>query len=303
MSSFSLRMIAVALSSLGAAACASGSSGVNAEPTGHTRAALGTTAQQIVGAYQLSNVVSGDTIWRQLNLVADGTFNGFAACKVPACSAFRASGSWDVDDASQTLTLSPTNGAASSYSITIDWDGAGGLEVANDSGDVQLAYYAATCTAIADCDGQTVAQGVQTTCPDGYSIQTACQASVCQAACAATVHVAQRGEHCGGFIMNAAKCADGLVCRLGFIPDGGGTCEPPETPASCATDGDCLSGQVCFSAVGQCGGNGHCQTPPTSCPTDCTDQSAVCGCDANTYCNACVAASSGVSLASGGACN
>ena len=34
-----------------------------------------------------------------------------------------------------------------------------------------------------------------------------------------------KGEHCGGFIMNAPKCASGLNCVLFNIPDVGGTCQ------------------------------------------------------------------------------
>ena len=34
-----------------------------------------------------------------------------------------------------------------------------------------------------------------------------------------------KGEHCGGFIMNAPKCKVGLSCVFDSMPDLGGTCE------------------------------------------------------------------------------
>lgn len=235
------------------------SSSQQAERPRATRAALHGTAQQIAGAYQVATVVSGEAVWRQLNLVADGSFNGFTACKVPACSQVRTFGAWDVDDATQTLTLTPKGGDAQSFALTVGWDGGAGIEIGDGTNDVQLSFVAATCTAASDCDGQPVLGGDQT-CASGSSLQSSCDTNVCEASCVATRPIAQRGEHCGGFIMNAPVCAEGLTCILGFIPDTGGTCEPEGTPPSCATDDDCLDGQSCIHPDTQPNGAGRCVT-------------------------------------------
>lgn len=65
----------------------------------------------------------------------------------------------------------------------------------------------------------------------------------------------------------------------------------------------CPAGFFCQQEAGQCleimDGAGTCQPTPEICTQD---FSPVCGCDGQTYSNACVAASSGVSVAVEGEC-
>src|SRR5262249_14639902 len=61
--------------------------------------------------------------------------------------------------------------------------------------------------------------------------------------------LAHEGEHCGGFILGAEQCEDGLVCFLGNHPDAGGTCmQPASEGQSCGfrtQSAPCADGLVC----------------------------------------------------------
>lgn len=68
----------------------------------------------------------------------------------------------------------------------------------------------------------------------------------------------------------------------------------------CSSNDQCGSGYYCDKVDEDCAGDGICQEIPTGC-IDVWDP--VCGCDGNTYGNACEAAAAGINLDYGGQCN
>ncbi len=96
-----------------------------------------------------------------------------------------------------------------------------------------------------------------------------------------------------------------LLLTLGLLVVGGSgstrSCEPvPEGAVECFSDFECPAGQYCEKPVGACRGAGFCATPPEGCITL---WDPVCGCDGNTYGNACEAAAARVNVASEGECD
>ncbi|MEM7166935.1 MAG: Kazal-type serine protease inhibitor domain-containing protein [Planctomycetota bacterium] len=106
-----------------------------------------------------------------------------------------------------------------------------------------------------------------------------------------------------------------LVCPAHFDPvcgcDGttyGNICEAAMFSANvehlgaclgCTDNSACAAGEYCEKQVGFCGSTGNCVTMPTICIAI---FDPVCGCDGQTYGNACEAAAAGVNVASAGVC-
>jgi hypothetical protein len=70
--------------------------------------------------------------------------------------------------------------------------------------------------------------------------------------------------------------------------------------ATCSADADCASDRYCAKAAGDCDGAGACVKRAEVCLAV---VEPVCGCDGNTYGNACEAARAGVNVAERGVCD
>ncbi|MEZ6084416.1 MAG: Kazal-type serine protease inhibitor domain-containing protein [Phycisphaerae bacterium] len=70
-------------------------------------------------------------------------------------------------------------------------------------------------------------------------------------------------------------------------------------PSGCSLNSDCDPGEFCSKDEGDCAGNGECLPEPQVCAAI---FDPVCGCDGQTYSNACNANAAGVSVASQGPC-
>ena len=102
------------------------------------------------------------------------------------------------------------------------------------------------------------------------------------------------------------SCEPGALCcpscpgAASFCGDPGLPCPSIEecpSPTTCDDARRCDDAHYCDRDT--CGGDGVCVPRPDACTDDCP---GVCGCDGETYCNACDAAAAGVDVAHAGAC-
>ena len=100
---------------------------------------------------------------------------------------------------------------------------------------------------------------------------------------------------------NATTFANACLANVAGVQiDGPGACQPPQACGG-PSGTPCDAGEFCKKATGSCAVDaaGTCEVIPQSCPTVITP---VCGCDAITYQNACLADAAGVAINHTGAC-
>jgi len=122
-----------------------------------------------------------------------------------------------------------------------------------------------------DCGGTGVCESRPGDCPDVWDPVCGCDGQTYANAC--------------------------LAAAAGVSVDHAGECDPGGGP--CDSNADCAVQDYCARAPGDCGGVGVCEARPAICP-DIWDP--VCGCDGQTYANACEAAKAGVSVDHDGEC-
>ena len=172
---------------------------------------------------------------------------------------------------------------------------------------------------VCGCDGQTydnaceaaraeVSVAAQGRCPDGCTDNRDCdRGAYCAKALGLCEEIGvceQRPDVCGGVVDPVCGC-DGQTysnaCAAAAVGVNGahaGACE--EDPPVCESNRDCPDQSYCHRPDGQCAEQGQCRERPDRCTPSIR---WVCGCDGETYRNACLAQSAGTTVAQAGPCD
>ena len=140
------------------------------------------------------------------------------------------------------------------------------------------------------CLQHCAAVAVATCQPDSEQIRATFQACLATCSRGMCAEIFEPVCGCDGQTYSNACAAANANAGVEYL----GACGEPE----CTSNDDCDEADYCFSEGG-CDAPGVCQPRPVVCTLE---FNPVCGCDGQTYANACVAAASGVNIASRGAC-
>lgn len=122
---------------------------------------------------------------------------------------------------------------------------------------------------------------------------------------AATAHAATEGERCGRLGSWSASCDEGFDCsiRWSFWYWKVGVCTASERACGARLGNTCADDEFCsFAPEAICGfadGTGVCEPRPEFCTEE---WNPVCGCNGQTFGNACTANAAGVSVQASGEC-
>jgi uncharacterized membrane protein len=142
-----------------------------------------------------------------------------------------------------------------------------------------------------ECVQHCAAVAVATCQPDSEQIRATFQACLATCSRGSCTEIFEPVCGCDGQTYGNACAAAEANASVEHL----GACGVPE----CTSNADCNEADYCFSGDG-CNGPGTCKPRPVACTREFRP---VCGCDGQTYGNACVAAAAGVNVASQGACD